>query len=186
MNRPIAIEDLALRLPTKARLDRPRPRSQDDRTCGLGRRAAPRLAAENAAARSVPEGRRRADRAFSREFEIAGVILGLPLDLEGRAGPRAQSTRAFARNLATRTDLPIAYLGRAFFDRGRHPLADRKRRLPSKARRGRRQDGRRLHPAGRARPALALTRGSGRTFVSFFTVELRRGTCFFERESDGY
>ena len=30
------------------------------------------------------------------------------------AGPRAQSTRAFARNLASRTDLPIAYWDERF------------------------------------------------------------------------
>ncbi len=48
------------------------------------------------------------------EFEIAAIVLGLPLDLEGRDGPRAQSTRAFARNLGARTDLPIAYWDERF------------------------------------------------------------------------
>ena len=32
--------------------------------------------------------------------DIAGVVLGLPLNMDGSEGPRAQSTRAFARNLA--------------------------------------------------------------------------------------
>lgn len=40
---------------------------------------------------------------------IAGVVLGLPRNMDGSEGPRAQSTRAFARNLAKLTDLPIAY-----------------------------------------------------------------------------
>jgi len=31
--------------------------------------------------------------------EIGGVILGLPANMDGTEGPRAQSTRAFARNL---------------------------------------------------------------------------------------
>jgi len=41
--------------------------------------------------------------------EIGGLILGLPLNMDGSEGPRAQSTRAFARNLARLTDLPIGY-----------------------------------------------------------------------------
>jgi putative Holliday junction resolvase len=35
-------------------------------------------------------------------------VLGLPVNMDGSEGPRAQSTRAFARNLARRTELPIA------------------------------------------------------------------------------
>jgi putative holliday junction resolvase len=38
----------------------------------------------------------------------AGFVLGLPINMDGSEGPRAQSTRAFARNLAGRTELPIA------------------------------------------------------------------------------
>ena len=41
--------------------------------------------------------------------EIAGVVLGLPLNMDGTEGPRCQSTRAFARNLEKLTDLPIAF-----------------------------------------------------------------------------
>jgi putative Holliday junction resolvase len=37
-----------------------------------------------------------------------GFVLGLPINMDGSEGPRAQSTRAFARNLARLTDLPIA------------------------------------------------------------------------------
>ncbi len=37
-----------------------------------------------------------------------GFVLGLPINMDGTEGPRAQSTRAFARNLAELTDLPIA------------------------------------------------------------------------------
>lgn len=40
---------------------------------------------------------------------IAGLILGLPLNMDGTEGPRCQSTRAFARNLAGLTDLPIGF-----------------------------------------------------------------------------
>ena len=41
--------------------------------------------------------------------DIRGLILGLPLNMDGSAGPRVQSTQAFARNLARLTDLPIAF-----------------------------------------------------------------------------
>lgn len=38
-----------------------------------------------------------------------GIVLGLPLNMDGSAGPRVQSTQAFARNLEKLTDLPITY-----------------------------------------------------------------------------
>ena len=38
-----------------------------------------------------------------------GIILGLPLNMDGSEGPRAQSTRAFSRNLAARIALPIVF-----------------------------------------------------------------------------
>lgn len=40
---------------------------------------------------------------------IAGIILGLPRNMDGSEGPRAQATRAFARNLARLTPLPIGF-----------------------------------------------------------------------------
>src|SRR5215468_5202877 len=45
---------------------------------------------------------------LAAERKAAGFVLGLPVNMDGSEGPRAQSTRAFARNLARRTDLPIA------------------------------------------------------------------------------
>lgn len=39
--------------------------------------------------------------------KAAGFVLGLPLNMNGTEGPRAQSARAFARNLAPRAGLPI-------------------------------------------------------------------------------
>ena len=41
--------------------------------------------------------------------EMGAIILGLPRNMDGSEGPRCQSTRAFARNLARLTDLPIGY-----------------------------------------------------------------------------
>ena len=45
---------------------------------------------------------------LAAERQAVGFILGLPINMDGSEGPRAQSTRAFARNLAGRTQLPIA------------------------------------------------------------------------------
>jgi putative Holliday junction resolvase len=39
---------------------------------------------------------------------IGGLVLGLPINMNGTEGPRAQATRAFLRNLAALTDLPVA------------------------------------------------------------------------------
>jgi putative holliday junction resolvase len=45
---------------------------------------------------------------LAAERKAAGFVLGLPINMDGSEGPRAQSTRAFARNLARLTELPIA------------------------------------------------------------------------------
>jgi putative Holliday junction resolvase len=46
--------------------------------------------------------------ALAAERKAVGFVLGLPINMDGSEGPRAQSTRAFARNLARMTELPIA------------------------------------------------------------------------------
>ena len=46
--------------------------------------------------------------ALAAERKAAGFVLGLPVNMDGSEGPRAQSTRAFARNLSRLTELPIA------------------------------------------------------------------------------
>jgi putative Holliday junction resolvase len=43
------------------------------------------------------------------ENQAVGLVLGLPLNMDGSEGPRAQSTRAFARNLAQKTPLPVVF-----------------------------------------------------------------------------
>jgi putative Holliday junction resolvase len=47
--------------------------------------------------------------AVAKKQGVGGLILGLPLNMDGSEGPRAQATRAFVRNLVPLTDLPIAY-----------------------------------------------------------------------------
>lgn len=47
--------------------------------------------------------------ALAQGREAVGLVLGLPLNMDGSEGPRAQSARAFARNLERLTPLPIAF-----------------------------------------------------------------------------
>ena len=110
---PIAIEDLAKSLPVKARLIGV---DLGAKTIGLAisdierRLASPlKTLRRTAFARDAD-----ALTAILAEFDIAGIVLGLPLDLDGRDSPRAQSTRAFARNLAKQTDLPIVFWDERF------------------------------------------------------------------------
>ncbi|WP_099827309.1 Holliday junction resolvase RuvX [Oceaniglobus indicus] len=41
--------------------------------------------------------------------EVGGLVLGLPRNMDGSEGPRAQATRAFARNLSRLSDLPLVF-----------------------------------------------------------------------------
>jgi len=45
---------------------------------------------------------------LARVRRVTALVLGLPINMDGSEGQRAQSTRAFARNLSRLTDLPIA------------------------------------------------------------------------------
>lgn len=40
---------------------------------------------------------------------VGGLVLGLPLNMDGSEGPRVQSTRQFAANLAEKTPMPMAF-----------------------------------------------------------------------------
>jgi putative holliday junction resolvase len=46
--------------------------------------------------------------ALAADRSAVGFVLGLPINMDGSEGPRAQSTRAFARNFGKLTELPIA------------------------------------------------------------------------------
>src|ERR1700719_26894 len=47
--------------------------------------------------------------ALAAERKAVAFVLGLPINMDGSEGPRAQSIRSFARNLARLTELPIAF-----------------------------------------------------------------------------
>jgi putative Holliday junction resolvase len=40
---------------------------------------------------------------------IGGLVIGLPISMDGREGPRCQSVRQFAANLSSQLDLPMAF-----------------------------------------------------------------------------
>ena len=46
--------------------------------------------------------------ALAAEHEVGGIVIGLPINMDGSEGPRAQSARQFAANLSEKTALPIA------------------------------------------------------------------------------
>ena len=41
--------------------------------------------------------------------QVGALVIGFPLNLDGSEGPRAQSTRAFARNLAAHVMVPMVF-----------------------------------------------------------------------------
>jgi len=55
----------------------------------------------------TPDAQRLLEVAASRR--AVGLVLGLPVNMDGTEGPRAQATRAFARNLSQLTDLAIGF-----------------------------------------------------------------------------
>jgi putative Holliday junction resolvase len=59
------------------------------------------------------------------ERRIGGLIVGLPVGMDGREGPRSQSVRQFAQNLLGVVDLPIAFWDERFSTIGaERPLRD--------------------------------------------------------------
>ncbi len=42
-------------------------------------------------------------------FEVGGLVVGLPLNMDGTEGPRSQATRAFVRNLKPLVQIPVAF-----------------------------------------------------------------------------
>ncbi len=73
-------------------------------TCDAGWRFA-------TAGKTLPRSKWSRDRealaALIRDRSIVGIVIGLPRNMDGSEGPRAQASRAFARNLAEAFGLPI-------------------------------------------------------------------------------
>ncbi len=77
----------------------------------------------------------------SRVFELyddrqcVGIVLGLPINMDGSSGPRAQSVRAFAANLMGFRDVPLC-----FWDERLSTVAVERTLLEADTRRSRRRE----------------------------------------------
>ena len=47
--------------------------------------------------------------AIAAKYGVGGLVMGLPINMDGTEGPRAQSTRAFVRNLLPLTTMPVTF-----------------------------------------------------------------------------
>lgn len=47
--------------------------------------------------------------AFAAKEKIAAFVIGLPVNMDGSAGPRVQATRAFVRSMSDKTDIPFVF-----------------------------------------------------------------------------
>ncbi|MDB5525680.1 MAG: Holliday junction helicase RuvA [Rhizobium sp.] len=47
--------------------------------------------------------------AFAAKEEVKAFIIGLPINMDGSQGPRAQATRAFVRTMSPKTDIPFTF-----------------------------------------------------------------------------
>ena len=60
---------------------------------------------------TLPRGKFGADAAkladLAKARAISGIVIGLPRNMDGSEGPRAQASRAYARNLAAKLALPV-------------------------------------------------------------------------------
>ncbi|PHS22573.1 MAG: Holliday junction resolvase RuvX [Robiginitomaculum sp.] len=67
--------------------------------------------------------------------QCTGIVLGMPINMDGTSGPRAQSVRAFARNLMNIRDVPLA-----FWDERLSTVAVERTLLEADTRRSRRRE----------------------------------------------
>ena len=110
---PLSLDTLAAQLPTKARL---LGVDLGTKTIGLALSDVERRIATPLVTLSRTSFAKDAESlsAQIRKFEVFALILGLPYDMNGAEGPRAQSTRAFARNIGRREAVPIAFWDERF------------------------------------------------------------------------
>lgn len=47
--------------------------------------------------------------AFAEKDKVRGFVIGLPMNMDGSAGPRVQATRAFVRSMSEKTDIPFIF-----------------------------------------------------------------------------
>jgi len=106
MSRPLALPDLAALLPPKARLI---GLDVGTKTIGLALSDVERRLASPLV--TIKRAKFGADAALLiaeiRKYEVAALVIGLPLALDGADTPRAQAARAFSRNLVALEPIPV-------------------------------------------------------------------------------
>ena len=104
----VAIEDLAPRLPTEARL-----LGLDVGTKTIGMALSDVTRSVATPYETIRRTKFTTDAKTILEVietnQVGALLIGLPLNMDGSEGPRAQSTRAFARNLARLVDVPLVF-----------------------------------------------------------------------------
>ncbi len=104
----LSVEDIAARLPPKAPL-----MGLDLGTTTIGLAISDVRRQIASPLRTITRTKFTADAkamlAEAAAHDVAALVLGLPLNMDGSEGPRAQATRAFARSLAGMTELPLLF-----------------------------------------------------------------------------
>ncbi|MEJ0041319.1 MAG: Holliday junction resolvase RuvX [Rhizomicrobium sp.] len=102
----LTIEDLKAALPARARLI---GLDLGEKTIGIA--LSDTLLTVATPMETLKRGKFSADAAkietIAAEQGVGGLVVGLPLNMDGSDGPSAQSARAFARNFAARAPLPV-------------------------------------------------------------------------------
>ena len=80
--------------------------------------------------------RKRCWRCSAKE-KVGAVVIGLPVNMDGSEGPRAQASRAFVRNMAQMTDLPFVFWDERLSTVAAERSADRDGHVARQARRRR-------------------------------------------------
>ncbi len=108
MTLPMTMEELAELLPPRGPL-----LGLDPGTKTIGVAISDDSRRASAAVETIRRGKFSEDAARLAEFAkargVCGIVLGLPLNMDGTEGPRVQSVRAFARNLGAILPLPMAF-----------------------------------------------------------------------------
>jgi putative Holliday junction resolvase len=106
--KPTALEDLAARLSSKGRL---MGLDIGAKTIGLAISDVERRIASPLETIRRSKFAKDAERlaALAVQFDVQGLVVGLPLNMNGSEGPRAQATRAFMRNFGAGSDLPYVF-----------------------------------------------------------------------------
>jgi putative Holliday junction resolvase len=104
----VALEDLPARLALGARL---LGLDLGEKTIGLALSDVRRTIASPLETIERTKFRADAERLLklARLHKVGALVVGLPLNMNGSEGPRAQAARAFVRNLAPLTELPVAF-----------------------------------------------------------------------------